>query len=178
MLQITEHIGLKPITEVDATALFTLMNEVYTAAYKHFWKDQGNGYIQRQYGAENIVKELREEQTAYYFIVVNEEVVGNFRVLWNRELLGFPHKKSAKLHRLYLHPKSHGQGIGKTLMNWLENTAKERRYDLIWLDAMDAQPKAFQFYENLGYQYHSHCLLDFKELYDAFRKMSQLYKEL
>ena len=61
-------------------------------------------------------------------------------------------------------------------MNWLENTAKERRYDLIWLDAMNAQPKPFQFYRNLGYQYHSHCLLDFKELYDGFRKMSQLYK--
>ncbi len=178
MLQITEHIGLKPIKESDATVLFTLMNEVYTAAYKHFWKDQGNGYIQRQYGEENIVKELREEQTAYYFIVVNDEVVGNFRVLWNQELFGFSRKKSVKLHRLYLHPKTHGKGIGKTLMNWLETTAKERRYDLIWLDAMNAQPKAFQFYKNLGYQYHSHCLLDFIDLYDAYRKMSQLYKEL
>ena len=109
MLQIREHIGLKPIKEADAAALFTLMNEVYSAAYKHFWKDQGEGYIQRQYGAENMAKELREEQTAYYFIVVNEEVVGNFRILWNGELLGFPHKKSVKLHRLYLHPKPTGK---------------------------------------------------------------------
>lgn len=178
MLQITEHIGLKPIKESDAKVLFTLMDEVYKAAYKHFWKDEGEWYIQCQYGAENIVKELREEQTVYYFIVVNDEIVGNFRVLWNQDLVGFPHKKSVKLHRLYLHPKSQGKGVGKILMKWLESIAQERGYEIIWLDAMNAQPSAFQFYKNLGYQYHSHCLLDFKELYDAFRKMSQLYKEL
>ena len=178
MLQITKHIVLEPIKIADATALFLLMNEVYSAAYQHFWKDDGDWYLHSQYGKENIEKELLEAHAAYYFIVVNDEVVGNFRILWDEKLPGLEHKKSVKLHRLYLHPKTHGKGIGKTLVNWLERIAKEREYELIWLDAMNAQPQAFQFYEKLGYQYHSHCFLDFKLLHDAVRKMSQLYKEL
>lgn len=178
MVQITEHIVLKPIKKVAATQLFTLMNEVYPAAYQHFWKDRGNWYIQAQYGKENIEKELQQEYASYYFIIFNDEVIGNFRILWNEKLSGMEHKKSVKLHRLYLHPKAQGKAIGKNLVNWLERGAKASGYELIWLDAMNAQPQAFQFYNKLGYQYHSHCFLDFKLLHPDVRKMSQLYKEL
>jgi len=60
----------------------------------------------------------------------------------------------------------------------LDAKAKRKGYEIIWLDAMDAQLKTFQFYKKLGYNYHSHVLLPFHFLHVAVRKMSQIYKKL
>lgn len=178
MIQITQKLSLQPIKDVDSIGLYNLMNIIYPKAYSHFWKDNGRWYVDKQYSKENIEKELLEEKSDYYFVVFNNERIGNFRVLWNYNLLGLENKKSVKLHRIYLHSKSHGNGIGKTLVTWLENLAYQKGYELIWLDAMDEQPQAYQFYCKLGYQYFSHEFLNFDLLYDKVRKMSQLYKEL
>ena len=178
MIQITQNITLKSITKSDSKDLNRLMQEIYPSAYQHFWRDKGDWYVNTVYSPQNIEKELLEENSAYYFILFKNEVVGNFRVLWDQKLPGFENKKSVKLHRVYLLEKTHGNGIGKTLLSWLENRAKKNKCELIWLDAMDEQPQAFQFYKKQGYQYHSHEFLNFDLLYDNVRKMSQIYKKL
>lgn len=91
---------------------------------------------------------------------------------------GLSEEKQVKLHRIYLHPKTQGNGLGKKLLSWLEKEAKQKGYKIIWLDAMDEQPQAFQFYKKRGYKYHSHTFLPFELLYDEVRKMSQIYKKI
>ena len=178
MINISEKVQLKEVLKLDTETLFMLMKEVYPSTYQHFWKDKGDWYVNTVYAAQNIEKELLEPNANYYFIFYKGAIVGNFRILWDHKLKGLENKKSVKLHRVYLHPKTHGKGIGKSLLTWLENTAKNKGYELVWLDAMDEQPQAFQFYKKQGYQYHSHQFLDFELLHDHVRKMSQIYKEI
>ncbi len=178
MIKVSDDIQLREISNTDSESLFKLMQTVYSAAYSHFWKDSGNWYVNSNYSKENIAKELLEENSQYYFVLFKNEIVGNFRILWDKKLDGFVDKKTVKLHRVYLHSKTHGNGIGKKLVNWLEKEAIKKQYELIWLDAMNEQPQAFEFYKKLGYQYHSHCFLDFELMHDEVRKMSQLYKKL
>jgi GNAT superfamily N-acetyltransferase len=178
MLKISEHIYLKTISSQDSETLFQLMQEVYTPAYKHFWVDNGNWYVNTQYSKENLLKELSQENAAYYFILFKEEIIGNFRIIWDEKLQGLHPEKQVKLHRLYLHQKTQGKGIGRKLVSWLEQTAVKKGYAVIWLDAMDAQPQAFEFYKKQGYTYKAHLFLDFKNMYEPYRKMSQLYKLL
>ncbi len=178
MINITENIKLKEILNSDLEALFTLMKEIYPPAYSHFWKDGGDWYVSTQYSEEKLSTELLDINSQNYLVLFKNEIIGNFRIVWNEQLAGFVDLKNVKLHRIYLHPKTHGNGIGKKLLNWLETQAIKKQYDLIWLDAMDAQPQAFEFYKKLEYKYHSHCFLDFELLYDEVRKMSQLYKKI
>jgi len=176
MIKISQNLQLKIITKEDCKNLFTLMKEIYPLAYSHFWNDDGNWYVNSQYSKENILKELSQENAEYYFILFKDEIIGNFRIIWDDKLSNLSEEKQVKLHRIYLHPKTQGQGIGKQLMIWLEEKAKQKDYKIIWLDAMDAQPQAFQFYKNFGYNYHSHVFLPFNLMHDEVRKMSQLYK--
>ncbi len=81
-----------------------------------------------------------------------------------------------KLHRIYLHQKTQGKGIGKKLLSWLDQKSKEKDYKIIWLDAMDFQPQAFEFYKKLGYKYHSHYFLPYELMHKELRKISQIYK--
>lgn len=178
MIYITEHIKLKNITKHDCDFLFQLMKEVYPLAYSHFWVDKGSWYINSQYTKENTLKELSEEQTDYYFVLFKDEIIGNFRIIWDEKLEGLIEEKQVKLHRIYLHQKTQGKGIGKRILSWLEEKAIKKGYKIIWLDTMNKQPQAFQFYKKLGYKYHSHTFLSFKLLHDNVRKMSQVYKTL
>jgi GNAT superfamily N-acetyltransferase len=178
MIKITESIHLKKITTLDSEVLFMLMKEIYPPAYRHFWKDDGAWYVNTQYSKENILKELSEEKAAYYFVVLNNKIVGNFRIIWNEKLANLSEEKQVKLHRIYLHPKTQGKGLGKLLLSWLEEKAIQKGYKIIWLDAMDWQPQAFQFYSKLGYRYHTHTFLPFELMHQKVRKMSQIYKKI
>ncbi len=154
------------------------MTIIYPPAYSHFWTDNGASYIKSQYSKENILKELSEEKADYYFILFNDEVIGNFRFIWDKKLKGLSEEKQVKLHRVYLHPKTQGNGIGKQLISWLEKKAIEKGFQIIWLDAMNEQKQAFKFYEKLGYRYYSHVLLPFGLMHEEVRKMIQVYKKI
>ena len=164
MIRISENIHLKEIKKEDTSVLFKLMQVIYPPAYKHFWKDAGNWYVNTQYSKKNIQKELSQENADYYFILFNDEIIGNFRILWDEKLAGLLEEKQVKLHRVYLHQKTQGNGIGKKLLFWLEEEVKKKGYKIIWLDAMNEQPNAFQFYKKLGYKYHAHTFLPFELL--------------
>jgi GNAT superfamily N-acetyltransferase len=176
MIKVTENIQLKKVLNSDAETLFKLMKEIYPPAYSHFWIDKGDWYINTHYAKENILRELLEENSDNYFIIFKDSIIGNFRIIWDEKLTGLTHEKQVKLHRVYLHQKTQGKGIGKKLMAWLENKAKQKSYEIIWLDAMNEQQQTFQFYKKLGYKYHSHIFLPFNLLHEAVRKMNQLYK--
>lgn len=178
MIKISENIQLKPILSSDSETLFRLMKEVYPLAYSHFWVDKGDWYVNTQYATTNILKELSIEKAAYYFVYYNDEIVGNFRFIWDEKLANLSEEKQVKLHRIYLHQKTQGKGIGKKLLSWLEEKATKKGYKIIWLDAMDAQTQAFEFYKKMGYKYHSHTFLEYNLLHNEVRKMSQLYKKL
>lgn len=178
MIKVAENLFLKEIKNSDCATLYSLMQEIYSSAYKHFWLDDGQWYVNTQYAKENILKELLVTNANYYFIVYKDEFVGNFRIIWDEKLSGLSQEKQVKLHRIYLHQKLQGKGIGKQLLLWFEAFSKSKNYTVIWLDAMDAQPQAFQFYKNLGYKYHSHTFLMFDNMLDEVKKMSQLYKEI
>lgn len=178
LIKVSENITLKPVLSSDAGALFILMKEVYTAAYSHFWTDKGAWYLHSQYSEATLIKELSEENAAYYFIIFNEEVVGTFRFVWDEKLKGFSEEKQVKLHRIYLHSKTQGKGVGKKLLSWLEEKVLKKGYQIIWLDAMDKQVAAFEFYKKLGYVYHTHLFLPFDLMHKEVRRMSQIYKRL
>ena len=178
MFYLTEHLSLKEINRENYSQLYSLMRNIYPLAYSHFWTDNGDWYVNTQYSKENILRELSEEKTEYYYVVFNDEIIGNFRIIWDENLEGLPEVKQVKLHRIYLHQKIHGKGIGKNIVSWLENKAKEKGYKIIWLDAMNEQPQALLFYKNLGFKYHSHILLEYDLLHQHVRRMSQFYKTL
>ena len=139
MIRVSENIILKPILNSDTKTLFQLMKEIYPLAYSHFWKDKGTWYLNSQYSEKNILKELSQKNADYYFVIYKNEIIGNFRIIWDEKLDGLSIKQQVKLHRLYLHQKIHGKGIGKQLISWLEEKSIHKNYKAIWLDTMDAK---------------------------------------
>ena len=78
----------------------------------------------------------------------------------SHDLLGYVHaevyeslysKPGFNILALAVLPQTQGQGIGKTLLQGLENEAKKRGYNFIRLNSADHRLGAHVFYEKVGY---------------------------
>ena len=78
----------------------------------------------------------------------------------NHDLLGYVHaevyeslysKPGFNILALAVLPQTQGEGIGKTLLEGLEQEAEKRGYNFIRLNSADHRTGAHAFYERVGY---------------------------
>lgn len=178
MIRISEHIRLRPISLDDHTKLYELMKRIYPPAYHEYWKDGGQWYVNDLYNHENIQKELEEEDTLYYFVLFEEQIIGIFRIVYHVDPYGEKDMDFVKLHRLYLDQTIQNRGVGKQLMKWLIDKVTKEGYPKLWLDAMEQQPQALHFYQKQGFVITDKVALPFPLLIDEYRGMFKMVKKL
>ena len=177
-IQVSTSIILQKISLINHGELTGLMREIYPPMYHHLWEDKGEWYLKELYSKENFKKELLEENQEYYFVLYNEENIGILRLISNVDFNGIPEEKSIMLHRIYLHPKTQGKGLGKELLNWIENRSKEKKKETLWLKAMDTQEQALHFYQKNGFSTIKKTTLEFTLLHKHLRGMYVMTKSL
>lgn len=64
---------------------------------------------------------------------------------------------TVRLRQMAVYNEKQGKGIGRALMNFAENVARDRGYKLL---NMHARKNAVGFYEKMGYQVTSHEFLE------------------
>ena len=175
---ITPTISLQPLTLANHAELMALMQEIYPPAYEHLWEDGGTWYLHNQYALENLTQELAEPHAHYFFVVMNETPVGILRYVEKTTWPGNDLKDSVKLHRIYLHSKTHGKGVGKVVFNWVVEQAQQSGASSIWLEVMDTQTQAIRFYEKMGYEVFGTRKLVLPGLHEHLQGMLYLKKDL
>ena len=92
-------------------------------------------------------------QASHHFLLGFEDSTSH-------DLLGYVHaevyeslysKPGFNILALAVLPQTQGQGIGKTLLQGLEQEAKKRGYNFIRLNSADHRLGAHAFYEKVGY---------------------------
>lgn len=73
-----------------------------------------------------------------------------FKIAGTARLLGDPAEGRLQLRQVAVSPEFQGTGVGRQLVEALEEWAREHGASEIWLNARDS---AFPFYERLGYAY-------------------------
>jgi len=82
------------------------------------------------------------------------------------------------LHRIYIDPEVQGKGIGKLLLVWLTAKAKSWGSTLLWLEAMDTQTSAIEFYKRTGFTISNTLRLEVKYLHEHLRGMYRMWKKV
>lgn len=60
--------------------------------------------------------------------------------------------KAVEIRKMYLHPTVRGQGLGRFLLNQLEQTIQAQGFQEIWLETATRLTTAVQLYERSGYE--------------------------
>ncbi|ETN94042.1 GNAT family N-acetyltransferase [Zhouia amylolytica] len=63
----------------------------------------------------------------------------------------YKNEAKTKIHKIYIHPKSQGKGVGRILINFIAEEAKKHRNNTLTLN-VNRYNKATGFYEKLGFK--------------------------
>lgn len=90
-----------------------------------------------------------------------------FPLLWRGEkLIGLASYgpvgdgKEAKLHKIYLDPSWHGQGLGRQLLTWIEDEAASRHFSAVILQVNKRNARAIAAYRRNGYRVRDEIVVD------------------
>ena len=166
------------LTDADQPGLIALMRRIYPPVYAYLWPDGGEWYVNSQYGENNFRAELADPRADYRLVLADDQAVGIVRTVYGQANPDHPERSATKLHRLYLDPSFQGRGIGRRVIDDVENACRQRGIDHLWLEAMDSAEGSLAFYRRMGFQGGGHFTLDMPKMYPACRGMWRMFREL
>ena len=126
--------------------------------------------------SEVIMQDIKAK--TYFVAEENSIIIGGINIDQNQDktylAMDWQDKTNQFLvvHRLGVKEESWKKGIGKKLMIFAENLVVEKGLKSIRLDTYSGNPKAMEFYINLGYQQLGHIYLkEGKNEYYCFEKI-------
>jgi ribosomal protein S18 acetylase RimI-like enzyme len=108
-------------------------------------------YMATAFSKEQIKKELLDENTSFYLVYNEKDLVGYFKLNEKEaqtEPLG---KASIEIERIYVLDEFQGQQIGKQMLLKTIEIAKEKCLTFIWLGVWEKNIAAIRFYERHGF---------------------------
>ena len=141
-----KQLRIIPATEADLLAISKLAGVIWHACYPGIITPEQIDYmLVRMYSPETLSAELREG-IRYECLLVREELVG-FAAYGPAEQ---PH--TFKLHKLYLHPQEHGQGLGSLLLQHCETEVRKLGAQRLILNVNKRNAKAIAAYQRNGFR--------------------------
>jgi ribosomal protein S18 acetylase RimI-like enzyme len=134
--------------------------------------------MQETYGEKAVLRELADARARYWIVHWQGASVGILRLNLDQESPDHPGRPALKLHRVYLHPRTHGHGIGRTLMDFTLAKARELNKAYVWLEAMDTQAAALAFYKKMGFETTGTFRLTFEQMEGHWRGMVRMTREV
>lgn len=177
-MKITNQLTIKKLSPEDYSDFYECMHEIYFSTYGSYWQDGGVWYFEQQYNKENVLKESSSSDSEYYAVYFNDTLIGALRLVWNEDPRSKRDASYLKVHRLYIATHHQGKGIGKTLLTWVENNAKQKNCKYVWLEVMERQEQAVQFYVQQGYVLQHKRRLEYLLFKEEYRGIYIAEKEL
>lgn len=140
-------------TGFDVTVLQDIAIETFKDAYEHLnTMDNFNSYLEEAFSLEKLQSELTNPLSAFFFLFVNEILVGYFKVNENEAQTDIKDALSLELERIYIKREYQGQGFGKILIHKAIDLANLKDKDYIWLGVWEKNTRAVKFYKSCGFQ--------------------------
>ncbi|CAN1514107.1 RimI Acetyltransferases [Flavobacteriaceae bacterium] len=140
-------ITIIPATTNDYKTIQDIAHQTWPIAYGEILSKAQLDYMLDAFYNEEALKDSVLNKV-HHFLLAKE----------GEETLGFAsyehhynQKKQTKIHKIYILPQTQGKGIGKILIDFVENIAKENDSTALSLN-VNRFNKALHFYQKLGFE--------------------------
>jgi GNAT superfamily N-acetyltransferase len=134
----THH--LRPFSPPDLRPLQELVQRTIDVSYGGVYPPEAIRFFEEYDSLENVLKDAEEGHTVV--LEIDGEIRGTGALV------------EAEIKRVFVDPALQGQGLGKTIMHWIEESARAKGAETVHLDAsVVAEP----FYDRLGYAVAREC---------------------
>ena len=144
--------------------------ESYIPHYSYLWKIGGlDWYLERCFGDEYLKNEIADKNVEYYIVSSEGKNIGVLKLVLHKPLPDSDIENALYLEKIYFIPEWTGKGVGRELINFTFDRARELKRDCVWLVAMDTSDKPVAAYERAGFRIHSKGRIDFELMKEEFR---------
>ncbi len=134
----------------------TLLRLSYRTFYEAFeaqnTAENMKAYSDSAFTAEKIRKELSHPDSRFYFIYSAETLAGYLKVNINSAQSEPMGPDALEVERIYVLQEYHKQGLGKALLNYAHDIARQLNKNKIWLGVWKKNENAIGFYKKQGFK--------------------------
>lgn len=146
-------ITIRPATAADAVLLAELGSLTFSQAFAkdNTPKDMAL-YLQQAFSPEIQAAELADPACVFW-LVSEADIISGYTKLQSGLLLNcLSTQNTLKISRLYVLEQFWGNGIGTYLLNEINQYARKKGFESIWLTVWDQNPRAIKLYQKLGFK--------------------------
>ena len=108
-------------------------------------------YLDENFSTAKVSGELSNPDSAFYFAVLDDEVIGYLKVNYGQAQTELRDAKALEIERIYVLKQYHGLKVGQELYETAVQIAKVADARYIWLGVWEENKRAIGFYEKNGF---------------------------
>lgn len=101
---------------------------------------------------EKLLTELQNSDSEFYFVKVDDLIMGYVKINRNGAQSEFKDSKSLEIERIYVDKEYQGLGIGSMLVEHAKDIALDNGLEYVWLGVWKKNPAAIRLYERNGFK--------------------------
>lgn len=155
------NIIIRKADEKDAGLIAAISRETF---YDTFAADNSAAdmelFMEKQFSIPKLEAEVFDEENKFFLAYDGDTPVGYFK-LKHAPHLDLPESPyTVELSRFYARKNSIGKGVGKTMMQFALNAAREMNGKVVWLGVWEHNTRAIKFYESFRFQkFSTQCFI-------------------
>ncbi|AGY82550.1 GNAT family N-acetyltransferase [Carnobacterium inhibens] len=139
---------LKECTLEDLELLQKISIELFTDTFKDQNTEEDlKNYLEKAYNSTQLKKELTNKNSAFFFLLDNEEIVGYLKLNIGDAQTEDIAENAVEIERIYIRSNRKRKGYGTVLIEKAEQFAKEKNKEVIWLGVWEENLSALSFYK-------------------------------
>ncbi len=109
-------------------------------------------FLDNKFSEERLLEELNNQNCHFYFLHVNNNLVGYFKLNERDAQTETFDESTIELERIYVLKEFQGMGYGKLMIQKAIALSKEAGVDLLWLGVWKINENAVRFYQREGFK--------------------------
>lgn len=127
--------------------------ETYHQHFSNIWSEEGiNSYLESHFNIPKLQADLKGDVVEYFLVFAEEALVGFFKLKKAQPVPNTENEYGLEIEKIYLLQDFASKGLGKQMIDFVIDYAKNLQEKSVWLDALKINEKAIRFYERQGFQ--------------------------
>jgi diamine N-acetyltransferase len=146
-------IDYRDATAADAEALDTMAQEVWMQTFGHSASAADIAtYLGHAYGPTGtLIADLKSGAADFRIAIEGARIVGYAKI--NPPWLPDAEADAVQLSQIYVTYDQHGSGVGRALLDWAIQRARDQRAPALLLTVWEENHRAFAFYRKHGFEH-------------------------
>lgn len=144
---------LRKAEKADLAELLKMAQKAFLEAFTAGNKSENvSAYLGEAFTEAQFSKELANSSSTFLIALFQGKIVGYTKVNFSSAQTDIYDPESLEIARLYVLEDYLGVGLGKLLLDWAVDLAKQNHKKYIWLGVWEHNPRAIRFYGKNGFE--------------------------